>query len=83
MTSGPLPITTFLLIKPRAVQRHLPKILKKIVHEGFQIVGFCLEILNKDRADGLLPTDLTVSYVNRGYACQNVGSSKDNCSFIS
>lgn len=54
MTSGPQLITTALIIKPRAVKRHLSKIVKKIIQEGFKIVGMRLQILNKENVLHLL-----------------------------
>lgn len=62
MQSGPRLLTTFLLIKPRAVKRHLPKILKKIVQEGFHIVGFRLDLLDKEKVIRLVQEDDMVCY---------------------
>lgn len=56
MQQGPQTITTFLLIKPRAVRRHLSKILKKIVQEGFDVTGFRICILDRHQAETLLDT---------------------------
>lgn len=57
MQSGPRPLTTVLLIKPRAVKRHLPKILKKVVQESFHIIGLRLELLDKEAAISLFDED--------------------------
>lgn len=45
MLAGPRPFTTFLIIKPRAFQKHVSKILKKLTQEGFVIVGLRLQVL--------------------------------------
>ena len=65
MTSGPTPITTLLLVKPRALKRHFPKILKKIMYEGYQVVGFHLGMLNKEKIDSLLEADMQVRKLNK------------------
>ncbi|KAJ8321417.1 hypothetical protein KUTeg_001030 [Tegillarca granosa] len=57
MQSGPRPLTTVLLIKPRAVKRHLPKILKKVVQESFHIIGLRLELLDKEATISLFDED--------------------------
>ncbi|XP_033757946.1 uncharacterized protein LOC117340288 isoform X2 [Pecten maximus] len=54
MQRGPQPFTTFLLIKPRAVRRHLSKILKKIVQEKFHIAGLRMCVLDRDQAASLV-----------------------------
>ena len=48
MLSGPRPITTFLIIKQRAFQKHLSKILKNLAQESFKIVGLKLTVLHED-----------------------------------
>ena len=57
MTSGPQLLTTLLIIKPRAVKRHLSKIIKKIVQEGFKIVAMRLQTLTDDNIQYLLKND--------------------------
>ena len=74
MTSGPTPITTLLLVKPRALKRHFPKILKKIMYEGYQIVGFHLGMLNKEKIDNLLEADMQVRKLNKFTRTQDFGT---------
>jgi len=69
MQSGPRPITTFLVIKPRALKRHLTKILKKIIQEGFRIIGLELQTMDRQRATILLEHDNTVGLL-RELSCQ-------------
>lgn len=58
MQSGPRPFTTFLVIKPRALQRHLSKIFKKLAQEGFKIVGLKLQTLTVEEIEKILPSDI-------------------------
>ncbi|ESO90664.1 hypothetical protein LOTGIDRAFT_233665 [Lottia gigantea] len=52
MKQGPQPIRTFLLVKPGAVKKQcLSKLLKKIVQEGFKVVGLRLDVLDDNQAD--------------------------------
>ncbi|XP_070548273.1 dynein axonemal assembly factor 8-like [Ptychodera flava] len=55
MLSGPRPLTTLVVIKPDAFQRHLGKILKRICQESFNVVGMRLEVLSADEAKVLVP----------------------------
>lgn len=48
MLSGPQPISTLLVIKPRAVKKHLTKILRKVMLEGFTMVGLRLGVVSQD-----------------------------------
>lgn len=48
MLSGPQPISTLLVIKPRAVKKHLTKILRKVMLEGFTMVGLRLGLVSQD-----------------------------------
>lgn len=48
MLSGPQPVTTLLVIKPRAVKKHLTKILRKIMLEGFKVVGLRQAVVEKE-----------------------------------
>ena len=57
MTSGPQLITTLLIIKPRAVKRHLPKIVKKIIQEGFRVIAMKFKILPDEDIQYILKTD--------------------------
>ncbi|OWF38942.1 uncharacterized protein LOC110465662 [Mizuhopecten yessoensis] len=54
MQREPQPFTTFLLIKPRAVRRHLSKILKKIVQEKFHISALRQCVLDRGQAASLV-----------------------------
>ncbi|XP_060073808.1 dynein axonemal assembly factor 8-like [Ylistrum balloti] len=54
MQRGPQSFTTFLLIKPRAVRRHLSKILKKIVQEKFHITALRFCVLDRSQAMSIL-----------------------------
>ena len=54
MLSGPRPITTLLVVKPDAVQRHLSKLLRRVSQEGFKVVGLCLETLSPEQAELLM-----------------------------
>ena len=47
MLSGPRPITTILLIRPEAVRRHFSAVLRRVVQEGFHVVGLKLEALSE------------------------------------
>ncbi|XP_060589717.1 dynein axonemal assembly factor 8-like [Ruditapes philippinarum] len=58
MLSGPRPYSTFLVIKPRAFQRHLSKIFKKLAQENFKIVALKIQILTTDQAQRLLPRNI-------------------------
>ncbi|XP_053408690.1 dynein axonemal assembly factor 8-like isoform X2 [Mercenaria mercenaria] len=58
MLSGPRPFTTFLVIKPRAFQRHLSKIFKKLAQESFKIVALKIQILTTEQAQRLVPSNL-------------------------
>ena len=64
MLSGPRPFTTFLVIKPRAFQRHLTKILKKLTQEGFRLVGLKLLVLDEGKAELIVPNDVGVCIIN-------------------
>lgn len=64
MTSGPQLITTLLIIKPRAVKRHLPKIIKKIVQEGFKVVGMRLQVLSEEDIQYLTKNDDNVVIIS-------------------
>ena len=57
MLRGPRPITTLLTIKPRAVRKHLPKVLRKIGQEGFKVVGWRLGMLSEEEATVLVPKE--------------------------
>lgn len=57
MTSGPQLIATLLIIKPRAVKRHLPKIVKKIIQEGFRVIAMKFKILPDEDIQYILKTD--------------------------
>lgn len=57
MTAGPQLITTHLIIKPRAVKRHLPKIVKKIIQEGFRVIAMKFQILLDEDIHYILKTD--------------------------
>lgn len=48
MLSGPQPISTLLVIKPRAVKKHLTKILRKVMLEGFTVVGLRLGVVSQE-----------------------------------
>lgn len=48
MLSGPQPISTLLVIKPRAVKKHLTKILRKVMLEGFSVVGLRLGVVSQE-----------------------------------
>ena len=48
MLAGPQPIATLLVIKPRAVKKHLTKILRKIMLEGFTVVGLRLGVVSEE-----------------------------------
>lgn len=61
MLSGPRPFTTFLIVKPRAFQKHVSKILKKLAQESFKIVGLKLTVLSKELAERLIHADVQVS----------------------
>lgn len=64
MTSGPQLITTLLIIKPRAVKRHLPKIIKKIVQEGFKVVGMRLQVLSEEDIQYLTKNDDNMVFIS-------------------
>ncbi|KAK7106063.1 dynein axonemal assembly factor 8-like [Littorina saxatilis] len=49
-----IPLTTFLLIKPRAARKHLAKIVRRVLHEGFTIVGFRLDLMSSQLAERFL-----------------------------
>ncbi|KAL3885198.1 hypothetical protein ACJMK2_025289 [Sinanodonta woodiana] len=74
MLSGPQPITTCLIIKPRAFSKHFPKIMKKVVQQGFNVVGLRLVTIDENRATSLVSreiedsTEVTkhVSYMTSG-----------------
>jgi nucleoside diphosphate kinase len=57
MLSGPRPITTLLLCKPDVVQRHLAKLFRRVMQEGFTIVGMRLIMLNKQEALMAVPEE--------------------------
>ncbi|KAK3107616.1 hypothetical protein FSP39_018349 [Pinctada imbricata] len=57
MLRGPRPITTLLVIKPRALKKHLPKLLRKISQEGFKVVGLKLQVLDQAEARKLVPAE--------------------------
>lgn len=60
MLSGPRPFITVIIIKPRAFKKHLAKVLKKLTQEGFKIVGLKVAVLDKETAQRLVPSDVTV-----------------------
>ncbi|KAL8596211.1 hypothetical protein ACOMHN_021251 [Nucella lapillus] len=51
------PLTTFLLVKPHALRRHLPKILRRVLHEGFSVVGLRLGVMEEGAARTFLALD--------------------------
>ncbi|KAH9504288.1 hypothetical protein Btru_064554 [Bulinus truncatus] len=55
MVVGQPPITTVMLVKPSAVQKYLQRILKKIVQERFEIVGFKLLMVTQNMAELFVP----------------------------
>ena len=55
MLSGPRLLTTMLVVKPSISSKHLPKVLKKLTQEGFQIVGLRQEVLGREKIACLLP----------------------------
>lgn len=61
LLSGPSPITTFLLIKPGAATKHLAKIVRKVVHEGFRIVGLHQAVMTRSLACSFLELDYQVT----------------------
>nr|KAG5693907.1 hypothetical protein BaRGS_014348 [Batillaria attramentaria] len=60
MLCEPPLLTTFLLVKPQAVRKHLSKILRKIVQEGFTIVGFRMDMMEKRVAEQFLACEKVV-----------------------
>ncbi|XP_052272728.1 dynein axonemal assembly factor 8-like isoform X2 [Dreissena polymorpha] len=58
MQSGPRPFPTFLLIKPRALHKHLTKILKKLAQENFCIVALKLLVLSREQAQRVIPEEV-------------------------
>ncbi|XP_046582634.1 dynein axonemal assembly factor 8-like [Haliotis rubra] len=58
MLAGPQLLTTFLLIKPSAVVKHLARLFKKIAQEGFQIVGLKMAVLSIQQAQHVLSTEV-------------------------
>jgi nucleoside diphosphate kinase len=48
MLSGPQPISTLLAVKPRAVKKHLTKILRKVLLEGFKVVGLRQAVVREE-----------------------------------
>ena len=52
---GQQPITTLLLVKPSAVQKFLPRILRKIAQEEFSIMGLRLLLLDEKKAELFVP----------------------------
>ena len=67
MLEGPQLISTLLLIKPRALQRHLAKILKKITQEGFTVVGLKLLMLDEKKAGLFVPEECEVRLIVNGF----------------
>ena len=67
-----VPLTTFLLIKPRATQKHLSKILRRVLHEGFSVVGLRLDLMDKALAQRFLALEFEVGLFG-GIACVCVG----------
>lgn len=64
MLSGPRPITTLLLCKPNVVRYHLAKLMRRLMQEGFTIVGMQLTILGREEALVAVPLeDKDVSYL--------------------
>lgn len=57
MLSGPQPISTLLVIKPRAVKKHLTKILRKVMLEGFTVVGLRLGVSQEEELVCLIDED--------------------------
>lgn len=57
MLSGPQPISTLLVIKPRAVKKHLTKILRKVMLEGFTVVGLRLGVVSQEELVCLIDED--------------------------
>ncbi|KAK3592482.1 hypothetical protein CHS0354_014980 [Potamilus streckersoni] len=74
MLAGPQPITTCLIIKPRAFSKHFPKIMKKVVQQGFNVVGLRLVTLDENIAASLVSEEIEdsteiakhVSYMTSG-----------------
>jgi len=65
LQSGPRPFPTVLVIKPRAVRRHLTKILKKLTQEGFRLVALRLMVLTPAQAERLIPDTVQVRETSR------------------
>lgn len=55
--TGPRLLTTVLLIKPFAVQRHLSKIFKRVLQEDFTIVAMRMLMLSPQQAAALVPSE--------------------------
>lgn len=56
MQAGPRPICTLLVVKPHVVTKGIPKLMKKLTHEGFHIVALKQMMLSRDQAEGLVPS---------------------------
>ncbi len=55
MLSGRQLLTTLLVAKPDVVQRTLGKLLKRLVQEGFCIVGMRFEVMDIEKARIAMP----------------------------
>ena len=55
--SGPQPIVTLLVAKPDVLRRNLGKLLKRLSHDGFALVGARLVVLSTEQADVVIPTE--------------------------
>ena len=53
--SGERPITSVLVVKPQTAAKHLPKVLKRITHEGFRIVAWRQTRLTDDHIQRVVP----------------------------
>ncbi|RUS90016.1 hypothetical protein EGW08_002203, partial [Elysia chlorotica] len=55
VAAGQQPICTLLLLKPQAMERHLSRVLRKVVQEQFKIVGLRMLCLSQEQALKLVP----------------------------
>ena len=55
MLSGPVYLSTVLVVKPDVLKRHLAKLLNRIAQNGFWMAGFKHGMLTQDQVEALIP----------------------------
>lgn len=65
MLSGPRPVATVLIVRPDAVRRNFSAVLRRVVQEGFHVVGLRLEALSESSVKQLSLSDVSDTLESR------------------